>query len=157
MWQLYTPWYEPLMRGFVLYIFVFLLVRLMGKKQLAKFTPFDLVLLLVISGPILNTIEGSDHSIPATLISVGTLVLLNIILNQLRYHFNWFEKLLLGQPKVLILNGKIHKKVMRKERITETDIYEALREHEIMKMEDVKCAILETDGKISVIKYNSHH
>jgi uncharacterized membrane protein YcaP (DUF421 family) len=63
----------------------------------------------------------------------------------------------MGQPEVIILNGKVHKRVLRKEKITEAELFEALREHEVMKAEDVKCAILETDGKISVIKYGNIH
>lgn len=157
MWQLNSLWYELVIRAFVIYFLIFLVVRLKGKKQLSKLSPFDFILILVMSLTIQNTLLGDDHSFPAAIIIVGSLAILNVILNELTYRFNWFEKFIIGQPEVVILNGKIHKRVLQKERITEAELFEALREHEVMKTEDVKCAILEADGKISVIKYTHPH
>lgn len=155
VWHLDTPWYDPAIRGVVIYLFIFFLVRLIGKKQILKLTPFDLVLLVFMSGAIQNAIFGINQSASAALISISVLIGLKLIVNELTYHFIWFEELIEGRPKVILLNGKIHKRVMKKERVSEAELFEALREHEIMNSEDVKCAILEKDGKISVIKY--HH
>lgn len=153
MWQLSSPWYEPVIRGSVIYLFIFVVVRLIGKKKLGELAPFDLVLLLIMSESIQNAIIGDDHSITAGLICVSVLGLLNVIINNLSFRYRWFEKIIDGQPEVIILNGKIHKKVLKREKISDAELFEALREHEIMNPEDVKCAILEADGKISVIKY----
>lgn len=153
MWKLEVPWYDPAIRGAVIYIFIFFLVRLMGKKQVAKLTPFDLVLLIIISEAIQNGLAGNDHSITASVISVSVIIILNILLNQILARSTTLEKLIDGQPVVIILNGKIFKRVMRQQKITDSELFEALREHEVMNPEDVKCAILEKDGQISVIKY----
>lgn len=154
MWTLNTPWYDSAIRGVFIFLFLFFLVRLIGKKQLNKYSPFELILLIIVSEAIYTEIIGNDHSIPAVVISTSVLFGLYMLLNELTYRFAWFERLIEGQPKVIILNGKIHKRVMKREKISEADLFEAIREHEIMKSEDVKCAILEKDGKISVIKYN---
>lgn len=153
MWQMTSPWYEPVIRSFVVYFFIFLVVRIIGKKKLGEFAPFEVILLLIMGVSVQNALIGNDHSITAGIISVAVLGSLNIIINNLTYRFRWFEKIIEGQPEVIILNGKIHRKILEKEKITDAELYEALREHEIMNAEDVKCAILEADGKISVIKY----
>ncbi|MGZ3789803.1 MAG: DUF421 domain-containing protein [Bacteriovorax sp.] len=153
MWQLNTPWYDPVIRAFVVYLLLFLIARLMGKKQLKKLSPFDLVLLLITGQVLQKSLIGEDQGIFEAFITIFVLIGLNMLVNELTHRFAQFEKLIVGQPEVIILNGKIHRRVMKREKISETELFEALREHEIMKCEDVKCAILETDGKISVIKY----
>lgn len=153
MWQMTSPWYEPVIRSFVVYFFIFLVVRIIGKKKLGEFAPFEVILLLIMGVSVQNAVIGNDHSITAGIICVAVLGGLNILINNLAYRFRWFEKIIEGQPEVIILNGKIHRKILEKEKITDAELYEALREHEIMNAEDVKCAILEADGKISVIKY----
>lgn len=153
MWQMTSPWYEPVLRGTIIYLFVVVIIRLIGKNKLGELGPFDLVFLLIVSESIQNSIIGDDKSITAGLICVSVLGLLNVVINDLSFRFRWFEKLVEGEPEVIILNGKIHKKILRKEKISDAELLEALREHEVMNPEDVKCAILESDGKISVIKY----
>lgn len=153
MWELEVSWFEPVIRGVAIYVIIFFLVRFMGKKQLAKFTPFDLVLLMIISEAIQNGISGDDHSITGSLISVSVIIAINMLFNIILSKFPAVEKLIDGQPVVIILNGKMFKKVLKEQKITEAEVFEALREHEVMNPEDVKCAILEKDGNISVIKY----
>lgn len=154
MWELEVSWFEPVIRGIAIYVIIFFLVRFMGKKQLAKFTPFDLVLLMIISEAIQNGISGDDHSITGSLISVSVIIVINMLFNILLSKFPAVEKLIDGQPVVIILNGKLFKKVLKEQKITESEVFEALREHEVMNPEEVKCAILEKDGNISVIKYS---
>lgn len=153
MWQMTSPWYEPIIRGMVIYLFVFLIVRILGKKKISELAPLDLVLLLIMSESVQNAIIGEDHSLVAGMICVTVLGILNIIINDLAFRYRWIEKIVEGQPEVIILNGKIHKKVLKREKISDAELFEALREHQVMNAEDVKCAILEADGKISVIKY----
>ena len=153
MWKMTSQWYEPILRGSIIYLFIFFVVRLLGKKKLSELAPSDLVLLILISISVQNGLNGDDHSITAGLMTVTVFGILSLIIKELTYRFRWFEKIIEGQPEVIILNGKIHKKVLQKEKITDAELFEALREHEIMRPEDVKCAILEADGQISVIKY----
>jgi uncharacterized membrane protein YcaP (DUF421 family) len=154
MWHLNSTWYDPLFRGIVIYLFLFLLIKLFGKKKLSKYTPFDLILLFLTAQMILIAIMREDHGPLSTLLTVVTLITLHTMRIELTLRSSWFLKIMEGQPEVIILNGKIHKKVMKREKLSEADLFEALREHEVMKTEDIKCAILETDGKISIIKYN---
>lgn len=153
MWKLEVPWYDPVIRGAVIYLFIFILVRMMGKKQLAKFTPFDLVLLMIVSEAIQNGLSGEDHSITGSLISVSVIIGFNMLINETLGRFPSLERIVDGQPVVIVLNGKIFKKVMKQQKISESELFEALREHEVMNPDEVKCAILEKDGNISVIKY----
>lgn len=157
MWQLNSPWHEHVLRAFIIYLFVFIFIRLIGKKQLMKCSPFDFTLILTLSYSLQYVALGNDHGLAASIITIATLLFISTLVNELTYRFVWFEKLILKQPEVIILHGKVHKRILKKERISEADLFVALREHEIMKTDDVKCAILETDGSISVFKYNSHH
>ena len=129
----------------------------MGKKQLSKTSPFELVLILIIGTSISSGIISYDRNMADRIIFIATLICLNTILHELTFQFNWFEKKIIGEPEVIILNGRLHKRILKKERITETELFEAMREHEVMRTEDVKCAILEADGKISIIKYGIRH
>ena len=157
MWHLHSNWYDLIIRSFLVFIFIFIFIRQIAKKQLSKLSPFEFSLILIIGISIQMGMIGDDHSLPAVLIIISSLICMNAIMHELTFRYSWFEKLIIGRPEVIILNGKLHKRVLKKEKITEAELFEALREHEVMKTEDVKCAILETDGKISIIKYGIKH
>lgn len=130
------------------------MARLVRKKQFSKFSPLDILVILIASRSIeLNAIGRSSQFINSILFVV-ILLGLNFILSEISYRFQWVNNLVKGRPEVIMLNGKPHKKILKKLKVSEDELFEAIRNHEIMKTEDVKCAILETDGEISVIKYN---
>ena len=157
IWQLHLTWYGNILAAVIIYILVFFIIRMMGKKQLSKLSPLELVLILIIGTSISTGIINNESNVGDRVIFIGTLIFLNSILHELTFRFSWFEKIIIGRPEVIILNGRLHRRILKKVRITETELFEAMREHEIMKTEDVKCAILEADGKISIIKYGIRH
>lgn len=152
MWTLQSPWWEYILRALLVYASVFVLLRVMGKKQIGEMSPFDLVLLLLISESVSAAMTGGDNSVGAAMICVATFVGGNYILDILGYKSKKIERLLDGKAKVLITNGVIDLRVCKSEFITLDEVASTLREHGLKDMKQVELATLETNGKISVIK-----
>ncbi len=154
MLQLEHRWELVVIQAIWVYIFIFVMTRLIRKKQLSKLSPLDILVLLIASRTIeIGPIDKTQNLINSLLFT-GALFGFNFLISELSYRFRWINNLVKGQPEVIMLNGKPHKKTLKKLKITEDELFEAMRNHEIMRTDDVKCAILETDGEISVIKYN---
>lgn len=152
MWALQNPWWEYVIRSGSVYALVFVLLRVFGKKQIGQLGPFDLVLLLIISEAVSSALTGGDNSLSAGGICVATFVLGNYLLDFLSYKFKKVEKVLEGEARCLIVNGVIDMKVCEREFITLEEIKTALREHGVADLQSVALAMLETNGKISVIE-----
>lgn len=152
MWQLAQPWWEFVLRGGVVYLFVFILFRLTGKRQVGQLSPFDLVLLLLVGNAVQNSMNAGDNSLSAGGILMVTLVGLNILIDFLTYRFKKFQLIVEGSPKVLVHNGIIDHTVMKQQMVTRHDLDLALRQEGIADLSCVRFAILETSGLISVIE-----
>lgn len=152
MWNLDHPWWEYIFRSVVIYAAVFFLLRVVGKKQIGEMSPFDLVLLLIISESVSAAITGGDNSISAGLIAVSTFICVNYTMDFLMFKSKKAEKFLEGEAQLIITDGKIVKDVCDKEKITREEIQSVLREHSIDELKDVSYAVLETNGQISVLK-----
>jgi uncharacterized membrane protein YcaP (DUF421 family) len=151
MWNLAVPIWELIVRSVAVYVFLLVLLRLTGKRQVGQLAPFDLVLLLVLSNAVQNSMNGGDNSLIGGLISAVTLVLLNALLGLATYRSKRFEDLVEGQPLVLIHNGKLYTSVMKNGKITHHEIDSALRRAGCTCVEDVHTAVLENNGSISVV------
>jgi len=151
MWNLAVPVWELIVRSVVVYAFLLVLLRLTGKRQVGQLAPFDLVLLLVLSNAVQNSMNGGDNSLVGGLISAVTLVLLNGLLGVLTYRSKNLEDLVEGQPMVLIHNGKLYSKVLRQAKLTHHELDSALRRAGCTCVEDVHTAVLENNGSISVV------
>jgi uncharacterized membrane protein YcaP (DUF421 family) len=152
MWTLTTPWYELVGRGFFIYVFMFILMRVWGRKHIGEMTAFDFILLLFMSEAVQNSLVDDDKSLFGGMIVVLTFVLLNTAINKLSYRFRWLEKVFEGTPKVLIRNGVIDRQELDHQKMTESELMEGLRLEGIEKVKDVKRATLESNGHISVIE-----
>src|SRR6476659_3124765 len=106
MWTLSLPWYEFILRGALVYLFILILLRITGKRQVGQLSPFDLVLLLVLSNAVQNAMNGGDNSVIGGMISAVTLVGVNLIVGLLTYRYKKLEALVEGRPDVLIRDGK---------------------------------------------------
>lgn len=155
MWNLTVPWYELTIRTSVVFLSLFIMFRFFGKKHLGEMAAFDFILLLIISEAIQNSLVGDDKSIPGGLIVVLTLMVLTAAMNILAYRSRRMEKIIDGEPKVLIRNGFVIHQMMKKEKLTEQELYEAVREQGVMDPSEFKLATIEANGRISVIKNNS--
>jgi uncharacterized membrane protein YcaP (DUF421 family) len=151
MWTLALPWWEFILRGVIVYFFLIILLRLTGKRQIGQMAPFDLVLLLVLSNAVQNAMNGGDNSVLAGIVSAITLVGTNWLVGLLTYKSKRLEALVEGRPQVLIHNGKLFDETLRDTKITRHELMTALRAAGCTSIEEVRGAILETDGSISVI------
>lgn len=152
MWNLESEWQELVLRASAIFVFLFIVFRIWGKKHFGELTPFDFLLLLIMSEAVQNALIDDDKSVPAGFITVGTLMFLNIVLNKLVFHSRTAEKIIEGSPKVLIKDGRLNQKLMHKETITDRELHEALRMQGVMDVDEVFQATLEANGSISVVK-----
>ena len=150
MWNLSLPWWEFISRAVIVYVFLLIILRVTGKRQIGQLAPFDMVLLLVLSNAVQNAMNGGDNSVLAGIISATTLIALNYGVGYLTYRSKRFEGIIEGRPQVLVHNGKIYEDVMRREQLTHHELENALRAAGCASIEHVRFAVLENDGQISV-------
>jgi uncharacterized membrane protein YcaP (DUF421 family) len=155
MWNIAVPWWELVFRGLIVYIFLLVLLRITGKRQVGQLAPFDLVLLLVLSNAVQNSMNAGDNSLAGGLISATTLVGLNFMVGLATYRSKRLEGLVEGRPQVLIHNGRLFEDVMAKAHLTHHEMNAALRRAGCMSVEEVHSAILENNGSISVVSIKS--
>jgi uncharacterized membrane protein YcaP (DUF421 family) len=146
---------NPVFRGAVIYIFLLILFRIMGKRSLNETTTFDFVLLLIISEVTQQALVGEDFSLTASALLITTLMGLDMIFTFTKQKFAMFGRIVEGAPLVIVDHGKPLKKRMEKTQVDEEDILHAARFNcGIEKMEEIKYAVLEKDGTISIIPIN---
>ena len=138
------------MRAGIVYVFLLVLLRVTGKRQIGQLSPFDLVLLLVLSNAVQNAMNGGENSVLGGLISAGTLIAVNYAIGWATYKNKKIEALVEGRPEILIHNGKLFTQVMDKQRLTHHELDSALRAAGCSCVEEVHFAILENDGKVTV-------
>jgi uncharacterized membrane protein YcaP (DUF421 family) len=151
MWNMSLVWWEFVLRGIIIYVFLIVLLRLTGKRQVGQLSPFDLVLLLVLSNAVQNSMNGGDNSVIGGMISAATLVGVNWIVGTLTYRSKKLEALVEGRPDVLIRDGKLFQQTLDHAKLTRHELMAALREAGCASVEEVRAALLENDGSISVI------
>lgn len=151
MWNIAVPWWELIVRGVVVYGFLLALLRLTGKRQVGQLAPFDLVLLLVLSNAVQNSMNAGDNSLVGGLISATTLVVLNYLVGLATYRSKRLEAIVEGRPQVLIHDGKLFEEVMAGAKLTHHELQAALRQAGCTCIEEVRSAILENNGAISVV------
>jgi uncharacterized membrane protein YcaP (DUF421 family) len=150
MFELGLPWWELVLRGSAVYLVLFLLLRLGGKRQVGQMTPFDLLLLLIISNAVQNAMVGSDTSLLGGLLVALVLLLWNQLLGWLSSRGGRIERLLDGRPEVLVHNGRIYEDVLARNQISHEELRAALRREGAFELEDVEFAVLEANGQVSV-------
>lgn len=143
-------------RSVAVYIFILVAIRLTGKKELSQLTTSDIVLILLISNAVQNAMVGPDTSLIGGLCAAAVLFLLNLLFKRLLFRYPGFRTLVNQKPEVLIHNGKLEFATLSKLQITDDELKEAMREHGVDLYKDVKWAILEMDGNISIISGEGH-
>jgi uncharacterized membrane protein YcaP (DUF421 family) len=142
---------QIVVRSAVVYVFLLMLLRFTGKRQIGQLAPFDLVLLLVLSNAVQNAMNGGDNSVFGGLVSATTLVALNSVVAVVTSRSKKAEALIEGHPLVLIHNGKLYDEMMERANITRHELNSALRQAGCGCVEDVRYAVLENNGAISVV------
>ena len=144
-------------RGVALYVFVFLVVRKLGRRQLSNLAPFDLVLLIVLGDAIQQGLTQDDYSVTGAVIAVSTIALLQVLTTYLSFKSPRMERLFEGEPLVLMQDGEPIQRNLRRERLTLGDLAEEARLQQIGSLRTVRWAVLETNGRISFIPKDDDH
>lgn len=151
MFTMSVPWWEFLLRGVVVYLFLLVFLRLSGKRQTGQYAPFDLVLLLILSNAVQNSMNAGDNSLIGGLISAVTLISCHVALAQLTFRYPRLARLVDGKPQVLVNQGQADKALMRRELRTHEDLEAALRAGGCLGVHDVERATIEVNGQITVV------
>jgi uncharacterized membrane protein YcaP (DUF421 family) len=149
MFFLTTPLAEKILRPIVVYIFLIIGLRLAGKRELAQLNPFDLVVLLTISNTVQNAIIGEDNSVTGGIIGAATLLFINHVVVRYLYGHERLDRIIEGGPDVLMQNGRINHKRLRKELITVSELHAAAHKQGFSSLEEIDRAILDPGGTIS--------
>ena len=151
MWDMNVPWWEFVLRGVVVYVFLLVFLRLTGKRQTGQYAPFDLVLLLILSNAVQNSMNAGDNSLVGGLVSAATLIGCHVVLAQLTFRYAWMARLIDGTPQVLVQQGQVNTDLMRKELLSTDELEAALRASGCLHLHEVERATIETNGQITVV------
>ena len=146
-----NPYFDIIIRSASVYLFMLIALRIFGKKELSQLNTADVILILLISNSVQNAMVGSNISLLGGLAAASVLFVINFALKKLMYKSKWFSDFMQEKPEILIHEGKIDFKALSKLNITSDELQEAMREHGVEHFADVKLAMLEIDGNISII------
>jgi uncharacterized membrane protein YcaP (DUF421 family) len=152
-----APWHTLLdvaLRTTVVYLVLLVGIRLTGQRLLGQLSAFDLVLLLIIANAVQNAMVGPDTSLAGGLVAAGVLLFWHQVINRLRRSSRRFGRLIAGEGIMLINNGEMLEEHLRHAGVTRDELLQALREHGVGTVADVRMAVLEPDGSVSVIRYD---
>jgi uncharacterized membrane protein YcaP (DUF421 family) len=149
-------WWHFILRAAVVYFMVLIFIRVSGKRQVGQMTPFDLVLFLLISNAVQNSMNGGDNSITAGFILAGTLVIVDQAISWLTRRSRKIEKLVDSEAEILIHNGKLRPGALERAGLTQHELMAALREADCATIGEVHTAILETTGRVTVLTRKNH-
>jgi uncharacterized membrane protein YcaP (DUF421 family) len=140
------------LRAVVVFFFIYILTRVIGRRELSSLEPFDLILLIVLGDAVQQGLTQDDYSITGALIVVSTIASLQVVVSYLNFRFDRLRPLLDGNPVVVIEDGKPIERNIKRERITVEELAEEARKQQIASLDDVQWAVLETSGEISFIE-----
>jgi len=147
-----APVWALVVRAVAVYAFLVVVLRVAGRRELAQMTSFDLVLLLVISNAVQNSLNAGDNSLTGGIVSAVTLVVLNWVLGWATYRWRRVERIVSGKPIRIVTDGRVHVQALRKELLTLDELRSALRKQGIMRITDCSQVVLEPDGTFSVVR-----
>lgn len=151
MFDLSLPWWEFVLRTTVVYALLLVMVRVSGHRTVGQFTPFDLLVVMLLSESVTESLTGGDESLVGGLIAAATLIALNLLVATLASHSREMEDIFDGKAVVIGRDGRFFDKVVKHHRLTQSDLDESLRENDV-ELHEMRCAFLEADGTITVLK-----
>jgi uncharacterized membrane protein YcaP (DUF421 family) len=143
---------DIVVRGIFAFLLVFLITRIVGRRELGTLEPFDLILLVVLGDLIQQGVTQSDYSVTGMTLAVSTIALMTVLVSYLSFRFRRLRPLLDGEPIVMIQDGKVLNRNLKRERLTEEELAMEARLQQIDSLDTVEWAILEKGGQISFIK-----
>ena len=151
MFDMQLPWWEFIVRATVVYAVLLVLVRMSGKRTVGQFTPFDLLVVMLLAEGVTESLSGGDESLVGGLILAITLTLLDIAAAFAVSRSRKLDKLMQGEAVLIGRDGVVYKEVLKREKVPEEEVDRALRTADCL-IEDMRMAILESDGKISILR-----
>ena len=146
---------DLVLRTIVIFLFILLLTRVMGRRELGQLEPFDLIILVVIGDLVQQGVTQDDYSVMGAILVVTTLGLMTVLTSYLNFRLPRLRPVLDGEPIVLVEDGRPIERNMRRERTTPEELRAAARLQQISSIDDVRFAVLETNGEISFITRNN--
>lgn len=143
---------DIVIRAAVIFGFIFLLMRMLGRRELSSMEPFDIILLVVVGDLVQQGVTQSDYSVTGALLAISTIALLTVLVSWTSLRVPRLRPVLAGEPIVLIEDGEVVEKNLRRQRLTVEEVESEARLEQITSLGDVRWAILETNGKISFVE-----
>ncbi|HJS33934.1 MAG TPA: YetF domain-containing protein [Pseudoxanthomonas sp.] len=151
MLQLAMPWWAFVLRACVVYFLLLAMIRMTGKRTMGQFTPFDMLLVVLLGNAVQNALLGADTSVGGGLLLAATLIALNWIVGLVSARSPKVERWVEGAPVLLARDGQVYRDVLRRELISREDFEKAMREAGCLDMADIRLAVLENNGRITVV------
>lgn len=145
------PYLEIILRCTAIYFFMIIALRIFGKKELSQLNTSDVILILLISNSVQNAMVGNDTTLYGGIVAASILFVINFILKKLMFKYTRFNNLMQQKPVILIHAGTLDFDALSRLNITSDELKEAMREHGVEHFSEVKLAMLENDGNISII------
>jgi uncharacterized membrane protein YcaP (DUF421 family) len=145
---------EIVLRSFAVFVFLFFLMRIIGKKELTQLSAFELVLLIVIGDLVQQGVTQEDMSVTGAVLATGTIALLVVGMSYVGFRWDRSTKVLEGRPVVVVADGRMLREAMRIERLTEDEVIGEAREQGIADLTHVRYGVLEPDGRFSFVRYD---
>jgi uncharacterized membrane protein YcaP (DUF421 family) len=142
---------DIVIRATVAFFFVLFLTRVVGRRELSSLEPFDLIMLVVLGDLIQQGVTQNDFSVTGMILAGGTIAMFTVFVSWANWRFHVLQPVLDGYPVILLEDGKPIDRNLARNRITLGELAAAAREHEVASLEDVRWAVLETSGRISII------
>jgi uncharacterized membrane protein YcaP (DUF421 family) len=149
----YHQFPEIILRSVVVYLIILGAFRLAGKRHISQLSLLDFALILLIANAVQNAMVGNDSSLLGGIVAALSLLATNLILTRFIFKNKSSRHFFVGEPKLLVRNSQIIRSTMDRENLSEEDLLEAIREHGFESLQEVRTAIIELDGSISVIPY----
>lgn len=150
MFELAMPWWEFVLRASIVYFILLAMIRASGKRTMGQFTPFDMLLVVLLGNAVQNALLGQDTSVGGGLLLAATLIALNWVVGLVSARSPRVEAMIEGSPVLLARDGKIYRDVLRRELISRADFDKALREAGCTEVDEIRSAVLETNGHITI-------
>lgn len=145
---------EIVIRATIVYFLIWILIRALGKRELAQLGVFELVLLVTVGDLVQQGVTQEDFSVTGALLAIGTLAFWILVSSYVSFRFAGTRGLIEGNPVIVVHDGKVQREALRLERVTLDELVDAAREQGIPDLRGVRYGVLETDGKFSFLTFD---
>jgi uncharacterized membrane protein YcaP (DUF421 family) len=152
LWIPDVPLVEKVVRSVVVYVFLLAAFRLVGKRQVGQMTPFDLVVLLIISNIVQNALIGDDSSLGGGLVGATTILVVNALVAWMTFRSKRLRRVVEHTPTILVRHGQIRWENLARERLSLSEFHAALRREGVVTVRGLRYVLLEQDGHLSVLR-----